>query len=131
MTKTNKPIAEVDSLQAILNSGSVDKCLSFFRGMAESNRREYFPTVKKFWSQIRKSQFIEDPPGTFSWNPLHEIANAAYFATATGAEIIKAKRSGYPDEDSAIEIIKDRRPTWTNQWIESLLVNRTTGCIGG
>lgn len=109
------------ALEKLLESGNVKKCLQFFHGMPEKSRRECFPVVKAFWSRIRKTQLIENPPGTFTWNPLAGIAQVAYFATATGAEIIKAKRSGYPDDDYAVEIIVDRRPDWVDEWIETLL----------
>ncbi len=79
-------------LQKLLESGNKKKCMQFFQGMSESKRRECFAIVKPFWNQVRKTRFIEDPPGTFRGNPLNGIACIAYFATATGSEIIKAKR---------------------------------------
>lgn len=109
-----------NALEKLLESGNVKKCVQFFHGMPEKTRREYFPVVKTFWSRMRKIRFIEDPPGTYTWNPLDGISRIAYFATATGAEIIKAKRAGYSGE-YAYEIIADRQPDWVDQWIETLL----------
>ncbi len=108
-------------LEKLLNSGDEQGCLNFFRGMPEKERRQYFPIVKSFWSRVRKTRFIEDPPGTFYGNPLIGVAIVAYFSVATGAEIIKAKRSGYPDVDQVMEILTDRRPEWVGDWVESIL----------
>ncbi len=112
---------EKDALRKLLESGDKQKCLQFFQGMPERSRRDYFAVVKPFWSQARKTKFVENVQGSFSWNPLEGIACLAYFATATGSEIIRAKRSGYPDSEFAFEVIADRRPDWVDQWVESLL----------
>ena len=110
-----------EALQKVLDSGDEKKVLKFFHGMPEKTRREYFPVVKSFWNQVRKNRFLEDPPGTFRWNPLATSAETAFFATATGAEIIKARRSGYPDSEPAFAILADRKPDWVDEWITSLL----------
>ncbi len=110
-----------DALQKLLDSGNAQKCLKFFHAMPEKTRREYFAVVKQFSNQVRKKQFIEDPPGTFRWNPLANVAQTAFFAVASGAEIKKAKRWGYPDDELAFAILTDRKPEWIDDWIESLL----------
>lgn len=110
-----------DALVELLESGNCDACLDFFHGMPESKRREYHAVVKLFWSRVRKKRFIEDPPGTFTWNPLDGISRVAYFATASGSEIVKAKRTGYPDDQYALAIIADRKPDWVDTWVNALL----------
>lgn len=116
-------MAEIDpvALQKTLDSGNPKNCLKFFHGMSEKARREYFRIVKPFWNKIRKNQFIEDPPSTFKWNPRASVAETAYFATASGAEIKNAKRSGYPEMELAFAILADRKPDWIDEWVESLL----------
>ncbi len=111
----------LEALQKILQSNNKKQCIEFFKGMSEAQRRACFPVVKAFWTEVRKARVIENPPGTFAWNPLVGIATIAFFATASGSEVLKAKRSGYPDDEYAFEILADRRPDWTQQWMESLL----------
>ncbi len=110
-----------ENLEELLESGDAHKCLQFFHGMTEKTRRSYFPVAKAFWSRVRTKRFMEVSPGHFSGNPLSEIACIAYFATASGSEIIKAKRAGYPKAQAAYEILADRRPDWVDRWIETLL----------
>ncbi len=109
------------ALENMLESGTLQECLQFFHGMSEKRRRECFTIIKPFWSQIRKNRFIEEKTGILRENSRAEIAEIAFFATASGAEIIKAKRFGYPVAEYAFAIIEDRRPNWVDQWIASLL----------
>ena len=112
---------EDKALETLLESGDTKKCMQFFKGMSEKTRREHFPVVKAFWTRISQNMFIEGPPRKFKLNPLYEIACMAYFATATGPEIIKSKRLRFPDLDIACEVLADRRPDWVDRWVESLL----------
>ncbi len=115
-SKVNK-----DGLQLVLDSGDEKECVNFFRGMPEEDRRQYFAVVRPFWNLIRKSRFIEDPPGTFRWNSRAEIADAAFLATASGAEIRKARLAGQLKDEVVFEIIADRRPDWVDDWVRSML----------
>lgn len=110
-----------DSLQQILNSTDTSACLKFFQGMSEQERRGFFPQIKKSFAVVKRNRVIETSPGNFSINPTLANHEIAFFATATFSELKQATRSIMVDDDSVMQILNDRRPTWIDDWIEILL----------
>ena len=58
------------TLAAILEEGSVEKCVAFFRGMPEKQRRALAPICAKWFKKTRKEEFIQTSPNTYEANPL-------------------------------------------------------------
>ena len=90
--------------------------------MDEGQRRELAPMCLKWCRKVKKNDLIEDPPDTFSWNPLMPVATAAAFCTSNFTEIKKLGRSGVPDDgDVVLEVLSGRKPSWIQQFVELLL----------
>ena len=114
-------MAKSDELGAILEAGDVDKCVAFFRGLPEKERRALAPQCLAWHREIRKHDYIETSPNTWQGNPLGPAAHAAVFCTGTFSELTKIPTWILPRGDRAFEMLADRRPPWLEQWARHLL----------
>lgn len=106
-----------DRLAEILGQGDVDAVRDYFRGLPEQRRRELFPQVAQRYRELTRERVIESTPGMFVSNPLYPAASVAYFATATGSELKRARQLRL-NEEIEFEILADRRPSWCAEYVE-------------
>lgn len=108
-------------LAELLREGDKQKCVEFFRGLSERERRALAPECLKWHNSLKRQRFIESPPGTFSMNPLLPAAEIARFATATLSEMGRSIRDVLPEAKTAFEMLDDRRPDWIDELVARLL----------
>ena len=123
-SKGNDDIESVRSkLQALLEKPKTEKKIfKLLLSLNENERRELSPMCQKWYRKVKKNDFLEDPPGTFRWNPLMSPAEVAVFCTSNFTEIKKLGRWGIPrDDDVVLEVLTVRKPSWVEQFVELLL----------
>lgn len=114
-------MAKDDELRKLLEAGDAEEVASFFRGMPEQARRDYAGQCAAWHKEIRRNDFIQTSPTSWSGNPLSPAAHLAFFCTGTFAELSKAPHWTLPRGNSAFEVLSDRRPPWLEQWALHLL----------
>lgn len=111
-------------LQEILEEGDKEKCLTFFKGMSEKQRRNYAPDCIKWYRKVIKDSYIEMAPGSWGQNPLVPATSVAVFATATFSELKKLGWQARERGDTAYEMLMDRNPDWIESYANMLLEER-------
>ncbi len=104
-------------LQTILESGNKASCMAFFKGMAESDRRNLAPMCLNWLKQLSKNDIIEKEPGVYSLNQLLPAAQVAIFSTGTFSELKKLPFHLSPGTEDIFEILTDRKPKWIDNWV--------------
>ena len=112
---------KVDELTALLEGGDASRIRDFFNGMREADRRSLAPACLGFLKEVRKEDFVESSPGTFTRNHLLPAAVVGVFCTATLSELSKVPDWILPADNEAFEIVADRKPPWLDAWVRQLL----------
>ncbi len=108
-------------LQALLEKpGTEAKIVKLLLPLDEDQRRELSPMCQKSYREVKKNEWIEDPPGTHSVNALLPVATTAVFCTGNVTEIQKL---GWriPNDDVILEVLTVRKPNWVERFVELLL----------
>lgn len=113
----------MQKLQPLLEKPDTEKqIIELLAPLDETQRKAVAPHCIS-WLQIQKrTDFIEDPPGTFRrWNPLNGPIEVAVFCVASLTNIKKLGRRSLPSGDLVVEILKLRKPKWADQIADMLL----------
>jgi hypothetical protein len=108
-------------LQSILERGDVEECLEFFQGMAEKQRRAFATACRSWLREVMRNETIETSLGPRTPPELIDAARAAVFSTATMSELERLPNHSMPDDTTVHRILVERRPTWTEAWVDRLL----------
>lgn len=106
-------------LTKILDSDDVKKCLRFFKGMPEPERRALAPFCIKRFQGIEK--ILQPDPNTYVVNPQFSIMRVTMPSVCTLSELKKLGHWGVPDNDTMFAILQDRRPDWIDAWVKQNL----------
>jgi hypothetical protein len=109
------------ALEMILEQGDESQCLEFFQGMPEKRRRSLAPHCHTWHAKVRRNLYAETSSGTITWQERLLAAETAVFATATLAELHRLPLHSLPGGEITYQILLDRRPAWTNDWVLRLL----------
>ena len=118
-----------EELAQILSNGDLDACVAFFKGMSEAERRGYLAQIKVALKEANKTKFLSEG-AVHRMNPAIAYAETALFAVSTISEIKKAPGSVPISQDAIFEILADRKPDWTDEFVEELLKGSTFGRYG-
>ena len=114
-----------DKLLAILEKGDESACLKFFDGMPEAERREHAKAVIPFFKKVVKTPFLQSGPNTFVTNPQLPTAAVATLACCTASELKTLGWRAMPHHKTALHILRDRRPDWTQAYAHWLLAENS------
>ncbi|MFO0977276.1 MAG: DUF6493 family protein [Planctomycetaceae bacterium] len=108
-------------LMRLLEKGDKNGVRKFFSNMPEKDRRGYATQAAANLKAVKKNWLVELEPGTRGRNPLVPAAELAFFETATFSELQKMGLRWTPDHASCLQILIERRPDWTGDYVEALL----------
>ncbi len=108
-------------LKRLLEKGDKNGVRKFFSKMPEKDRRNYAALAAANLKSVKKNWLVELEPGTRGRNPLLPAAELAFFETATFSELQKMGLRWTPDHPSCLQILTERRPDWTGDYVEALL----------
>jgi len=131
----------VGALDEIIIAADTERCEEFFRGMKESQRKEYAPRALQWASALngfvnrQRQQFLvfdKNAGGDIDFyrsiasnrvefpNDFKEesfpVARMAVLATAAFPDLKKAGLKGLPLPRQAARLLIERRPTWIDKW---------------
>lgn len=109
-----------EKLGKILEAGDTKKCVKFFKGMPEKERRSLAPFCLDWFNKQRKNEFIQTSATSWEANQLMPAAEVAVFATASGSEITKLARHARPADEYLFELLTDRQPSWVSSWASQM-----------
>ena len=111
-----------EKLQNLLEKPDTEKrIIRLLAPLDEAQRKAIASHCVDWLRKLRKNDFIEDPPGTFRWNPLMGPAEVAVFCVSNLTEIKKLGRRSLPEGEALLEILKLRKPKWADQIADMLL----------
>ena len=112
--------AALVKLHALLEQPKTEKkVLKLLLALSESQRRELYPVCHKWLRKVKKNEWIENSPGSYSRNPLMSAAMTAVFCTSSFTEIKKLGRWGVPSDDEVVlQVLNVRKPSWVEQFVE-------------
>ncbi len=108
-------------LVELLETGSVNDCVAFFRGMPEARRRELAPQCVQRAKALKSKRVVQEDESWFRVNDRLPTATAAVYCTGTLAELKRASWAWFHDRDAIYEILADRRPGWIDEWVRMVL----------
>jgi hypothetical protein len=110
-----------ETLQAVLDKGDVNDCLALFAGRSEKERQAVANLAATLISKQAKEIMLQTGPGTFSRNPKFDMARVAALACCSLAQLKKIGWRGIPEDETAYQVLADRRPDWLEEWSKMAL----------
>ncbi len=106
-----------EKLMKILESGDAKKCMRFFKGMPESERRKLAPCCLRRMKSL--DRIVQLQENVYAVNPERKIMAVALPNVCTAAELKRFGVWGMPDEDTMFAILNERRPDWIDSWAKT------------
>jgi hypothetical protein len=119
-----------EKLEKLLKSGDVDAIGNFFDGASEAERSSLAPQVVAWCERLNlnwRAQFnekakvqVKQAGAISNWYELTPAASSAALACASLVKIKSLDRNGSIPSEAAVAILRDRRPSWIDEYAELL-----------
>jgi hypothetical protein len=122
-------------LEALIDAGDVDACITAFDGMAEGERAKLGATAVARLRELTKGihpqmmRLLDGDTAHFAMSTIimdrqrlarFRTARAAVLATTSYSQWQSVKSRGLPPDDELFRIVTSRRPEWLDQLVEYL-----------